>query len=174
MRLRVLALVLAVAPAFAQEASSVGDVDPSTLTTSRRDHTDPATRDLPIRCKDGDIEYFPGRSLGEVFGAAWPAAPVATTRRAARAIRVVSPERPNGLGQDGAIAVTAVLVAADGTPVDAKVICATAPAMANEVVRAAMRSQYAPAMFDGQPAVGVATNVWRFSLREASPRRRQR
>ena len=41
--------------------------------SSRRDHMLAINRDLAVACKPGDLERVPGRSLGEVFGDAWPA-----------------------------------------------------------------------------------------------------
>ena len=44
---------------------------------SALDYTLPESRDRPIVCGRGDIERFPGWTLAEVFGDAWPAQPEA-------------------------------------------------------------------------------------------------
>ena len=133
-----------------------------------------AFRNQPVRCGPGSIEYFAGKTLGEVFGEAWSAAPASTRFDRPRALRMGAMRWPRGLGQDGATVVTATLVGADGRAIHAEALCASVPAIAKPAMRAAMDGSYTPAKFDGAPGMGIVFNTWRFRLRndEAQPRSR--
>lgn len=156
----VLALALALAAgAAAQEVRAPGE-----LLSSYRDTSDPAVRDLPVRCKEGDLERAAGRTLGEVFGDAWPAVPAATARAPAGVERMGRFDWPPGLDVDRAFVVAAVLVDAQGAPQRAEVLCASAPGFDAAVKRAALRGAYRPARFDGAAAPGVAMTVWRLAV----------
>ena len=142
----------------------------------RPDYTRPESRDVPIRCKEGDVEYFAGQSMGDVFGAAWPAVPAARVVTPPRVVQSAPLTWPKGLGQGHAVAVVAILVGADDRAVDARAICASMPAIANPAVRAALRSTYETARFDGVPAATVVVRpfVFRFDDAPARPGRRPR
>lgn len=165
MRAGLMALVLAMAPpAFAQTAEGVPDDE--AMLSSRLDHLQPDARGYPIRCKPGDIEFFAGKTMGDVFGDAWPATPQASNVTRAELVQAVAPTWPKGLGQHGAIVVVAALVGPDGRVADAKAICANAAAIAKPAVRAVSRSVYEPARFDGVPGTSVVMRVVRFGLKE--------
>lgn len=159
-------LLLASAPtAPARDDATVKAGDPALL-SSRLDYTQAVNRDLPIRCKEGDIEYFAGKSLGEVFGHAWPTTPVATSHERARMAHPVAPTWPKGLGQSGAIVVVAALVDSQGKVIDARAICASTPSISKPAVRATLRSRFEPARFDGVATTSVAIWLVRFGLHE--------
>jgi hypothetical protein len=168
--MRRLALVALVLGTMSVAGAQAADADGSGTLSSRTDYARPDARDLPVRCKPGDIEYYAGKTLGDVFGAAWPAPPPAARVARAELTQAAAPAWPKGLGQDGAIAVVAALVGADGRVLDARPLCASAPAIAKPAVRATERSLYSPARFDGVPGVGVAVRVIRFGVRERLPR----
>lgn len=133
---------------------------PVELTSSRRDTTDPAVRDLPIRCKQGDLERVPGRSLGELFGAAWPASPaVAVERRAQAELLHAGLQSPRDLYLKKGIVVSAVLVDTQGKPLEVQVLCASASGLDMAVRRALVHGRYRSASFEGVPATGVAMVV---------------
>ena len=158
--------LLALAPvATPQDAMPIGDAGPQPL-SSHLDYTRPENRDWPIRCKDGDINFHADKSLGDLFGDDWPAAPVAAKTERARTLRTVAPRWPKGLGQSGSVVVTAALIDAAGDPIDAFALCATTPAIAKPVVRAAMSSRYSAATFDNVPMTSVVVRVWRFNIRD--------
>lgn len=148
---------------------------PDTVLSSRRDTSDPRVRDLPIRCREGDLERFPGRTLGAVFGDAWPGTDATPGARSlpARLHQPAQLEWPRGLGREESILVTATLVDAAGTPLQTEVICATTQGLDAHVERAALRSRFAPATVDGIPTIGVAMHVWRFRISEQEPPRRR-
>ena len=155
MRAMVLGLVLTVLPvlAGAQELSS------------QRDYSDPAQRDLPIACKADDRESFPGKTLGEVFGADWPAQPMPSSPDAHVGARTLErgPMRwPRGLDPQDVYVVVAVLVAADGSPVRAEILCTTRIGFDAAVRRHAMASTYAPAEADGVPITSALVRVVSF------------
>ena len=148
-------LLLAVLSAFAA-AQDAQDL------SSRRDYSDPAQRDLPIACKAGDRESFPGKTLGEVFGGDWPAQPASSSVEARTGAQLLErgPMRwPKGVDLQGAFTVVAVLVGSDGTPLRAEVICATRMGFDTSVRRHAMASTYAPAEVDGTPITSVLVRV---------------
>jgi hypothetical protein len=98
--------------------------------------------------------------MSEVFGADWPAHPAAArVATPPRITRDVVPQLRGDVAPDGATTVTAVLVGADGRPIAARVVCATAAALSTATARAAMRSEYTPATFDGVPAPSVTMLV---------------
>lgn len=165
MRALLLSMSLLALPTAAQEAAPpIADDVPL---PNRVDYSRPAARDLPIRCHDGDVAYFPGKTLGEVFGAAWPDPPAAARRTPARQVERVALSWPNGLGQTGARSMVAVLVGPDGKALEARAICASTPAISKPAVRAALRSRYAPATFDGVAATSVVISAIRFGVLDA-------
>ncbi len=144
------ACVLAV-PAHAQEDLS-----------SKRDYTDNAQRDRPIACKAGDIEDFPGKTIGEVFGTDWPAQPDAADPAARTQVRMLERGKlrwPSGLDPQGAFTVVAVLVGMDGKPVRAEVLCKTRVGFDKAARNYLMDSTYQPATIDGKPVASVAVQV---------------
>ena len=142
--------------------------------SSQRDYADPAQRDRPIACKPGDIEKFPGKSLGEVFGADWPK--VNGSQRATARLLEHGPIRwPAGLDPQHSFTVVAVLVDAAGEPVRAEVLCTTRMGLDAAVRRHALASTYAPAMVDGRPVAAPLVRVVsvRTQAREVAPRPRR-
>ena len=156
-------LLAAALPAIAQAPVASEE----TQLASRLDYTQPGNRHVPIRCKPGDVEYYAGRSMGDVFGAAWPESAPAARIDPPAVVQLAAPAWPRGLDHDRAIAVVAVLIGPDGRAIDAHGICASMPAIVNPVARAAMRSRYTPARFDGVPGTTVGVVVFRFGLRDA-------
>ena len=130
---------------------------------SALDYTLPESRDRPIVCKQGDIERFPGRTLAEVFGEAWPAHPgpsVDAERVHAQLVRYYRDQRSlKGLPAQRGLVVTAVLVDASGKALQAEPICATTEGYDVAAQRLAMRSSYRPASIDGAPVTSVAMVV---------------
>jgi len=144
------------------------------LLASRRDYLQPAERDAPIVCKDGDLERHAGQSLGQVFGADWPAHPAPTTS-GARA-RTVTPGRmvwPRGMEGKTGLVVIAVLVGVDGKPLRAEPLCASTTGFDMAARRNAMDGTYEAAAVDGKPVVSPAVRVTRFvpPRRKGSARR---
>ncbi|HXH01550.1 MAG TPA: hypothetical protein VNI56_05120 [Xanthomonadaceae bacterium] len=167
------AVLLATGLSAGVQAADAGAAGPL---SSHTDYTLTAARNFPVRCKDGDIEYFAGRTMGEVFGNAWPEAPVARTATRARVLQAAAPSWPPGLGPGHAVVVVATLVGADGRPIQARALCATMQAIAKPAVRASLRSRYEPARFDGVATTSVVVHVLRFEFRDAQsvPDRRRR
>ncbi len=137
--------------------------------SSRRDYSDPAQRDLPIACKQGDIEKFPGKSLGDVLGADWPAQPVASNEGARSAAALVErgPMRwPRGMDPQQSFTVVAVLIDASGKPLRAEILCTTRLGFDAAVKRHAMASTYAPAHVDGKSITSALVRVVSFRAGE--------
>lgn len=137
--------------------------------SSQRDYSDPAQRDRPIACKEGDRESVPGKTLGEVFGADWPAQPVPSSPAAHAGARLLErgPMRwPRGLDPQESFTVVAVLVGADGIPLRAEILCTTRMGFDASVRRHAMASTYAPAQVDGQPITSPLVRVVSFRAME--------
>lgn len=179
-RVAVLVAALGAVAAASAAASGVGNRAlhaANTVLSSGRDTSDPRVRDLAIRCREGDIERFPGRTLGAVFGAAWPraASKPGAHLQPARLRQPAHLSWPRGLGREESIVVSATLVDAGGSPLQTEVICATTQGLDAHVKRAALRSRFVPATVDGLPVTGVAMHVWRFRVHdEAPPRMRSR
>lgn len=157
------ALLLAVAMPLA--AQDVADASAPPL-SSRVDYTRPGARDLPIRCKPADVEYFAGKTMGEVFGSAWPQVPDNARIDPPQILKTAPPTWPRGLGGDHAVAVVAILIGPDGRALDAHAVCASMPAIAKPAVRAALRSVYQAARFDGLAGTSVAVRPFVFGVRE--------
>lgn len=172
----------ALAFALSLLASAAGAQDDMSVRPDRTGDAGPAGeseaaaafRNRPVRCQPGEIEYFAGKTLGDVFGDAWPAAPASLKFERPTTLRRGIMQWPRGLGQDGAAVMTATLVGADGRAVDARALCATAPAISEPAVRAAKGGRYTPAKFDGVPGMGIVFSTWRYRFRndEPPPRRR--
>lgn len=153
-----IALLLAVSTALAQEDLS-----------SKRDYSDPVQRGRPIACKAGDIEGFPGKSLGEVFGADWPVQPVPSLPGGYAEPSVVERARihwPRGMAPQDSIVVVAVLVDPSGTPLRAEVLCSTRMGLNKSMRRTMMESTYSPATVDGRPITSVLVAAQVVSARE--------
>lgn len=138
--------------------------------SSRRDYSDPTQRDRPIACKQGDIEKFPGKSLGDVFGDDWPAQPVPGKEGSHAAATVVAPgpmRWPRGMDPQQSFTVVATLVDATGTPLRAEVLCTTRLGFDTAVKRHALASTYAPAQVDGKPITSALVRV--VSFRPSAP-----
>lgn len=147
------------APAPAVAASPQAAAAATKPAAPQRDLTDPRMRDTPVRCRPGEVDAARGRTLAQIFGADWPAAPTATRRAPAQAVNLGRVEWPAASGQ--ASATTAVLVDAAGRPLRATALCASTPALVPLVEAAAMQGTYRAATFDGTPATGVTLVTWR-------------
>ncbi len=159
MRGLICGFLLVVAPAWA----SAQDL------STQRDYSDPTQRDLPIACKAGDIEGFPGKSLGDVFGAEWPAQPLPSSAASHSKVRLLEPgpmKLPRGMDAQDSVNVVAVLVSAEGTPLRAEILCSTRMGLNMAVRRHAMASTYAPAEVDGVPVISVIARLVRFNAVE--------
>lgn len=153
--MRRIALALALLPA------SLG-VSAQEDLSSYRDYTDNAQRDRPIQCKQGDIEDFPGQSLGQVFGADWPVQPEASSPEARTPVEIIKrgPIRwPRGLEPQNAFTVVAVLVDANGKPLRAEVICKSRMGFDKSARNSVLATTFAPAMIDGKPVTSVGVTV---------------
>ena len=131
--------------------------------SSRRDYTDPAERDAPIVCKEGDLERHAGKTLGQVFGDAWPAHPApAVSATRARTLTHGKLVWPRGMEGKTGLIVVAVLVGADGKPLRAEPLCATTTGFDMAARREAMGATYEAAIVDGQAVVSPTVRVLRF------------
>ena len=145
-RLLIVALLLASLPAWAQEARLSSDTD----------YSREGARDLPVTCKPGDVQPFAGKTMGQVFGDAWPAQAVASKN--SQPAEVVSSGRivaPRGLEGQSAIAVIAVLVGSDGKLIANEAICMTAAPFSTAAKRALRNATFKPAEVDGAPVTSV-------------------
>lgn len=134
--------------------------------TSRRDHSLNANRDLPITCKQGDLERVPGRTLGQVFGDAWPVQPEPASPQAHEAARVLAvqsnPALTRGLPPQPGLVVAAVLVDSTGKALDVVPVCATDEGYDVVTKRLLTRARYRPATVNAQPITSVAMVVSRY------------
>lgn len=181
------ALLLATA-ANAQDATTPGATAPpaapaapeaapgaAPMLSSKRDYSDNTQRDLPIACKAGDLERQAGKSLGQVFGADWPAQPTPSSpdsHSPADATAMGKMVWPRGLEGQRGLVVLAVLVGSDGKPLRAEPLCATANGYDRSAQRSAMGGSYKPALVDGKPITSPAIVVVNFqgSIKRRNPR----
>jgi len=154
------ALALCSAVALAGESSEA----PRPLLTSERDFTDPSDRDAPIACRAGDFERQAGKSVGQLFGAEWPVAPAPTTGAptAAKVLDLGKVVWPRGLESQRAFVLMAVLVGADGKPLRAEPLCASAVGFDMTSRRIVMGGHYEPATVDGKPVVAPVPVLVKF------------
>lgn len=154
-----LVLLMGVLPLFA-------NANEGELTTSRRDHSLNANRDLPITCKPGDIERVPGKSMAELFGAAWPAQPEPAEPQAHAEAKMkavgVNRSATRGLPPQPGLVVAAVLVDSNGKALDVVPVCVTDGGYDMVTKRLLMRASYQPATVNGQPIISVAMVVSRY------------
>ncbi len=138
---------------------------PPKAAAQQRDLTDPRMRDMPVRCRPGQVQHTTGRTLGEVFGADWPAAPdvPAARRTPAQTVTLGRVQWPAGVAGTQASAVSAVLVDAQGRPLRVEVLCASAHGLEPAVKQASMQGTYRAATFDGKPATSVVVVGWRMA-----------
>ena len=146
--------------------------------SSKRDYTDNAQRDRPVACKAGDIEDFPGKSMGEVFGTDWPAQPEASDPEARTRVQMLERGKmrwPRGLDPQHAFTVVAVLVGPDGRPLRAEVLCKTRIGFDKAARSYMMSSTYQPATIDGKAVTSVAVQVIsvRMGESQAQPRKQR-
>jgi hypothetical protein len=173
------ALLLATAAANAQDATTSGATTPTaapeaapeaapsdaTTLSSKRDYSDNTQRDLPIACKAGDLERQAGKTMGQVFGADWPAQPTPSSpdsHSPADATAMGKMVWPRGLEGQRGLVVLAVLVGSDGKPLRAEPLCATANGYDRPAQRSAMGGSYKPALVDGKPITSPAIVVVKF------------
>ncbi|WP_133501248.1 hypothetical protein [Cognatilysobacter terrigena] len=165
--MRSIASALTIALAMASPAASAQGVPSTEPMSADTDLTTPGSHARPVRCHPGDIEYYAGRTVGEVFDVAWPEVAPGVHADPARVVKTVAPTWPRGLGQDRAEVTVAILIGPDGRAVDAHAICASMAAIAKPAVRAAMRSVYMPARFNDVPAMSMAVWPFVFGLQDA-------
>lgn len=147
--------------------------------SSKRDYMDPAQRDRPIVCKPGDMERFPGKTLGDVFGDDWPAQPVSSSpenQSGPRVVQEAAMHPPRGMDPQNSFTVVAILISSEGKPLRAEILCSTRMGMDAAVRRQALASSYLPAQVDGKPitSVGVRVAAFRVAPRMRIPRPRDR
>ncbi|MFT4179217.1 MAG: hypothetical protein QM612_07105 [Thermomonas sp.] len=152
------ALALSMLPAL----SAAQEKEPSTI----RDYSLNANRDLPIRCWKGQLARAPGKTMGELFGDAWPAqpepaAPDAHSRARLKSLRV-GREKLRGLPMQSGLVVAAVLVDAEGKALKVEPLCATTEGFDMAVKRIYLRAEYVPATVNGKPVTSVAGIIQRF------------
>jgi len=134
--------------------------------TSRRDHSLNLNRDLPITCKQGDIERFPGKTMGEVFGDAWPVQPEPATPQAHTEAKLIAVQfsqgATRGLPPQPGLVVTAVLVDGTGKALEVVPVCATDEGYDVATKRQLVRAKYQPATVNAQPITSVAVVISRY------------
>ncbi|HZX80817.1 MAG TPA: hypothetical protein VFE72_07695 [Lysobacter sp.] len=155
--------------AFAQQPASPAPAaaSPKPAAAAQHDATDPRMRDTPMRCRPGQVDVAGGRTLGQLFGADWPASPEASRRTPAQAVKLGHVEWPAQGGKG--TATSAVLVDAQGKPLRTKVLCASTQALVAPVEAAAMQGTYRAATFDGVAGTGVALVTWRVGESSRTP-----
>jgi outer membrane biosynthesis protein TonB len=97
-----------------------------------------------------------------LFGADWPDV-AGAERIEARTTAPGHLKYPRGLESQRAVVVVAVLVGADGTPLRAESLCATATGFDMAAKRLAMSAEYAPARVDGVAVTQPYSVVVKFS-----------
>lgn len=133
--------------------------------TTYRDFSIVQERDRPIRCKPGDIEGFPGQTMAQVFGAAWPTRPAAAASPAHSPAERLLPGRlvrPRGTEGQAGLVTVATLVDEQGQVLQVEPICMTSAIYAIAARRAAKTARYKPALIDGVPVISVAMHVYVF------------
>ncbi|OGT56216.1 MAG: hypothetical protein A3E01_04960 [Gammaproteobacteria bacterium RIFCSPHIGHO2_12_FULL_63_22] len=155
------ALLLATS-ANAQDATTPDAPTSAATLSSKRDYSDNAQRDLPVTCKEGDLERQAGKTMGQVFGADWPIQPTPSapdSHSPADATSMGKMVWPRGLEGQRGLVVLAVLVGSDGKPLRAEPLCATANGYDRSAQRSAMGGTYKPALVDGTPITSPAIVV---------------
>ena len=128
--------------------------------SSRVDFTVPGARDLPVTCRPGDEQPFQGKTMGEVFGAAWPVQPVPVDAKSHSRPKVLGLGKltpPRGLEGQHAEVVMAILVGADGNALAAEPVCVSAGPFALAAKRALRGARFDAATINGQPVTSVVT-----------------
>ena len=142
------------------------------LLATYRDYSINAERDRPIRCKPGDVERFPARTMAQVFGDAWPAQPTPlTTHRPAEVIGPGTMVSPRGLESQFGLVTVATLVGRSGRVLQVEPICMTSASFAIAAKRAARTARYQPALVNGEPVTSVAMQVYVFRPAAGKPQR---
>ncbi len=152
--LRTLPLLFGIA--IAALPASAGAEAP--LASSHTDYTVPGARELPITCKDGDMQPFAGKTMGEVFGAEWPAQATpesATAHAPPKVLKLGKIVPPRGLEGQHAAVVMAILVGADGNMIAAEPICLSAAPYAIAAKRALRGAHFEAGTINGQPVTSV-------------------
>ena len=158
-------LLVALVLALVAGLSRAGDP----VWATKLDYTLNQSRDLPIVCKEGDLERFPGQSLAQVFGDAWPVQPepeAGSERVRAQMTQWVRNKNGRkglkGLPAQPGLVVYAVLVDASGEPLRAEVLCATTEGYDKIAKRMVMRSIFRPAVINGEPVTSAFVHVVAF------------
>ncbi|MCR6494864.1 energy transducer TonB [Thermomonas sp. S9] len=141
---------------LAAVAATAQAQSPAPRWSSNTDYSTPGARDLPVTCRRGDVQPFEGKTMGEVFGGAWPQAPAATASHTPP--KVISSGKvipPRGLEGKPATVVVAVLVGADGKPLAAEAVCMSDGAFAIAAKRVLRNASFEPATIDGKPVTSV-------------------
>lgn len=126
--------------------------------SSHVDYTVPGARDLPITCKEGDVQPAAGKTMGQLFGADWPAQPTpdsATAHVPAKVLGWGKIVPPRGLEGQHAVVVMAILVGADGKQLAAEPICLSAAPFAIAAKRALRGARFEAGSINGQPVTSV-------------------
>lgn len=134
--------------------------------SSRRDHSLNVNRDIPIACKEGDLERMPDKTMGQVFGDAWPVQLDPTTPAAHTRARMLATtfraDMMRGLPPQPGMVVAAVLVDGKGKALRVEPLCATDEGYDVVTKRLLLRAKYQPATINGHAVVSVAMVVSRF------------
>ena len=152
-----LLLILCVGSALADDANQAK--------ASAQDYSINASRDLPILCKDGDIQPFAGKTMGQVFGEAWPTQQEPSNANAHHPAQMLSVRRwstPRGLEGQQALVVMAVLVDPQGQSIHSEIVCATSAAYFPHAKRTIRSASFAPATVNGTPITSVAIAILKF------------
>ena len=153
-----LLLALCLLPAL----GSAQEKEPSTI----HDYSLNANRDLPITCWKGQLERAPGKTMGELFGDAWPVQPEPATPDAHSKARLKSIPSISGilrgLPTQSGLVVAAVLVDAEGGALKVEPLCATTEGFDMAVKRLYSRARFVPATVNGEPIISVVGVVQHF------------
>lgn len=124
--------------------------------SSNTDYSTPGARDLPVTCRHGDLQPFEGKTMAQVFGDAWPAAPEMTASHTPpKVLNSAKVIPPRGLEGKPATVVVAVLVGADGKPLAAEAVCISDGAFTIAAKRVLRNASFEPATIDGKPITSV-------------------
>ena len=131
-----------------------------------RDYSINTERDMPIVCKPGDVQPFQGKTMAEVFGAAWPQQPEPVEASAHSSAQLVSATvrltPPRGLESQSGVVIIAVLVDASGKMLAAEPVCLTSESYAIAARRALRTARFNPAVVNGKPVTSVVAPALRF------------
>ena len=142
--------------------TSAQEKEPSTIL----DYSLNVNRHVPVRCWKGQLERVSGKTMGDVFGDAWPpqpepVGPDAHSRAHLKSLQVRR-ELLRGLPTQSGLVVVAVLVDTDGKPLKVEPLCATTGGFDKAVKRIYSHAEFVPATVNGKPVVSVAGLIQHF------------